>query len=49
MDNAVPGSKTAPKALIIIYYVELGKPYAFLFGGIDPARGRNGAEGKGMG
>jgi hypothetical protein len=37
----------APKTLTIIYYAEHGKPYAFLVRGIDPARGRNGAEGKG--
>jgi len=45
------GSKMAPKASIIIHYTELGKPYAFpgfFFQGIDPARGRKGAEGKGM-
>jgi hypothetical protein len=48
-DNNPPGSKMAPKALIIIYYAEHGKPYAFLTRGIDPARGRNGAEGKGKG
>jgi len=30
MDITPPGSKIAPKAFIIIYYVELGKPYMFL-------------------
>jgi hypothetical protein len=30
MDTSPPGSKIAPKAFIIIYYVELGKPYVFL-------------------
>jgi hypothetical protein len=49
MDIASPGSKMAPNALTIIYYAELGKPYAFLVRGIDSARGRNGAEGKGKG
>jgi len=39
----------APKALTIICYAEHGKPYAFLARGINPARGRNGAEGKGEG
>lgn len=39
----------APNALTTIYYTELGKPYAFLARGIDPVRGRNGAEGKGKG
>jgi len=40
----------APKALITICYAERGKPYALLgFQGIDPARGRNGAEGNGEG
>ena len=30
MDMIPPGSKMASKAFIIIYYVELGKPYVFL-------------------
>lgn len=49
MDMIPPGSKMASKVRTIIYYAELGKPYAFLKGGIDPVRGRNDAEGKGMG
>lgn len=50
MDKSPPGSKIAPNAFTIIYYVELGKPYMFLaLQGIDPARGRNGIEGKGTG
>lgn len=49
MDTNPPGSKMAPKTLIIIYYAELGKPYAILERGINPVRGRNGAEGKGKG
>ena len=49
MDKIPPGSKIAPKAFIIIYYAELGKPYVFLAQqGIDPARERNDAEGRGM-
>lgn len=47
MDMIPPGSKMASKAFTIIYYAELGKPYAFLKRGINPARGRNDAEGKG--
>ena len=47
MDMIPPGSKMASKVLTIIHYAELGKPYAFLERGINPARGRNGAEGKG--
>lgn len=40
----------APKTFIIIYYVELGKPYMFLaLRGIDSVRGRNGIEGIGKG
>jgi len=39
----------ASKVLTTIHYAELGKPYAFLKGGINPARGRNDAEGKGTG
>ena len=39
----------APKAFTIIRYVERGKPFAFLNRGIDPVRGRNGAEGIGTG
>ena len=31
MDKNPLGSKMAPKALIIIHYVERGKPYMFLF------------------
>ena len=49
MDVIPPGSKMASKVLIIIHYAELGKPYAFLERGIDPARVRNDAEGKGTG
>jgi hypothetical protein len=50
MDIIPPGSKMAPKTLIIIYYAERGKPYAFpVFQGIDSVRGRNGAEGTGKG
>ena len=49
MDMIPPGSKMASKVRTIIYYAELGKPYAFLKGGIDPVRGRNDTEGKGMG
>jgi len=49
MDITPPGSKMTPKAYTIIRYAERGKPYALLQGGIDPARGRNGAEGKGTG
>ena len=49
MDMIPPGSKMASKAFTIIYYAELGKPYVFLIQGIEPARGRNDAEGKGMG
>ncbi len=45
-DTIPPGSKMAPKALTTIYYAEHGKPYAFLERGIDPVRGRNGAEGR---
>lgn len=30
MDKNPPGSKMAPKACTIIYYVERGKPYTFL-------------------
>ncbi len=47
MDISPPGSKIAPKALVIIYYVERGKPYMFLAKqGIDLARGRNDIEGR---
>jgi hypothetical protein len=49
MDTIPPGSKMTPKALIIICYVELGKPYTFLARGINSVRGRNSAEGKGYG
>ena len=50
MDASPPGSMIAPKTFTIIYYVELGKPYMLLaLQGIDPARGRNGIEGKGTG
>ena len=50
MDISPPGSMIAPKTFIIIYYVELGKPYMFLaLRGIDPVRGRNGIEGIGKG
>lgn len=48
MDMIPPGSKIASKVLTIIHYAELGKPYAFLKKrGINPARERNDAEGKG--
>ena len=50
MDINPLGSKTAPKVLTIIYYVELGKPYMLLaLQGIDSVRRRNGIEGKGNG
>ena len=49
MDIIPPGSKMASKALTIIYYAELGKPYVFLIQGIEPARGINDTEGKGLG
>lgn len=50
MDNIPPGPRIAPKVLIIIHYVERGKPYsAPCLQGIDPARGRNGVEGMGTG
>lgn len=50
MDISPPGSMIAPNAFTIIYYVELGKPYILLaLQGINPARGRNGIEGKGKG
>ncbi len=49
MDVIPPGSKMASKAFTIIYYAELGKPYVFLIQGIEPARGINDTEGKGLG
>ena len=49
MDMIPPGSKMASKVLTIIYYAELGKPYVFLIQGIEPARGINDTEGKGLG
>lgn len=50
MDINPPGSMIAPNAFTISYYVELGKPYMLLaLQGINPARGRNGIEGKGNG
>lgn len=50
MDDMVSGSMMAPKASIIIHYVERGKPYVLLkLQGIDPVRERNGTEGKGKG
>ena len=39
--HTAPGSKMAPKALTIIYYAELGKPYAFLaFARYRPRKGK---------
>ena len=50
IDISPPGSMISPKTFIIIYYVELGKPYMFLaLRGIDSVRGRNGIEGIGKG
>jgi len=41
MDTNPPGSKMAPKTLIIIYYAELGKPYAFpALTGYRPRKGK---------
>jgi len=35
-----------PKALTIIYYVELGKPYMFLYQEVSNRKGRNDIEGR---
>ena len=50
MDINPTRSLIATNAFTIIYYVELGKPDMLLaLKGINPARGRNGIEGKGNG
>jgi hypothetical protein len=43
-DNIPPGSKMAPKALTIIYYAELGKPYAFLVYKVSTPQGEEMAQ-----
>lgn len=50
MDKIPPGSKMASKALTIIHYAELGKPYVFLAQqGMEPVRGIDDTEGRGKG
>lgn len=44
---SAPGIKVAPKAVIIMYQAELGKPYMLLAKArYQTARGRNGIEGR---
>jgi len=50
MDTIPPGSKMAPKALALFTARNVVSPmHSLLWQGIDPVRGRNGAEGKGKG